>query len=90
MEKDLKHFNNPVAEKVSQIFKHHVGKDVTTGWGDTKSDLDEWMKLRGKAAHEAPKRGIPQPHIIGIKKLKTVINGLKKLVAATEAELAKS
>lgn len=93
LEKDLKRFANPDTGKTREIFRDYVRVDVTVGWAATQTSLNEWIKLRGQAAHEAPRKadsnGSPSPHLVGIDKLGKVIKGLKKLVEATEAELAK-
>jgi hypothetical protein len=93
MEVDLRHFNTPDTGKTRKIFKDYVRKDVTVNWKLTQTDLDKWIELRGEAAHRAPKKvdenGVISPHLISRDKLEKVINGLKKLVEATETELAK-
>jgi hypothetical protein len=93
MEVDLKHFNTPDTGKTRKIFKDYVRKDVTVNWKQTQTELDKWIELRGEAAHRAPKKvdenGAIAPHLISRDKLEKVICGLKKLVSATEAELAK-
>ena len=94
MEVDLRHFNTPDTGKTRKIFKDYVRKDVTTNWKLTQTELDQWIELRGAAAHQAPKKvdenGAIAPHLLSRDKLEKVINGLKKLVAATEAELARA
>lgn len=94
MEVDLRHFNTPDTGKTRKIFKDYVRKDVTVTWKKTQTDLDKWIELRGEAAHRAPKKtdenGAISPHLISRAKLDQVITGLKKLVEATEAELAKA
>jgi hypothetical protein len=85
--KELKHFSNPNTERTCKLFEEFAGKKVTLQWKMTQTDLDAWIVLRGIAAHVAPKRGNPHPHLLDKKKLRRIIDGLKKLVDATEAAL---
>jgi hypothetical protein len=92
LEVDIKHCNNPNTDRTRTLFRDYVRVDVTENWKDTQTDLDGWMKLRGEAAHLAPRKtdekGSPTPHLVGRDKLGKVINGLKKLVDACEAKVA--
>lgn len=94
MEIDLRKLNTPDTSRTRTIFKDYVRKDVTEAWKTTQTDLDAWVKLRGEAAHLAPRKtdekGSPVAHLLGIEKLSKVVSGLKKLVGATEVELGKA
>jgi hypothetical protein len=92
LESDLKQFNNPDTGKTRKLFKDYAGVDVTMNWSEAdKTNLNEWITLRGDVAHRSPHRWEAsaggKPHVVTIAQLKKIINGLYRLMESTDQTL---
>lgn len=88
MEVDIKAINNPDRARTKKIYLDYTEVDLTEGWETTQTDIDGWIKLRGEAAHKSRHLNKESgPHLVTIPKLKTIINGLRRLVETTDKTL---
>jgi hypothetical protein len=95
---EMKRFHNPTSEKTAKLFSDYIGTDITRSWdrnpmgnAKTKTMLDDWVKLRGEAAHRSRNNGPghpPAPHLLSREELEKLIDLLKILVNQTDASLA--
>ena len=96
LQRDLKQFHNPTAEKTKHLFSEYLGVDVTQGWQWANTDsararklLNQWISKRGDAVHRSKpvNNGSPVPHLIKRDELAKAIRFIKELVKATDAYL---
>jgi hypothetical protein len=91
LEVDLKTLNTPDAGRTKKIFLDYTEVDITKDWEKTQTNLNDWLKLRGEAAHKSRHQLIKstemEPHLLTKPELKKIINGLCRLVEASEKTL---
>jgi len=94
---EIKRLHNPNSQKTAELFREYAGIDVTASWSwppygpkDVCVKLDEYIKMRGDVVHRARdiSSGPPQAHPVTKADLEKAIRFFRKLVEATEAELA--
>ena len=93
LEEDLKRFFNPNSDRTRHLVKEYFEVDITEGWKwgnytpqQAKDTLDQLIKKRGSAAHEAKVSAHPSavPDLVKRDELEKAILFLRGLVAATE------
>lgn len=99
LEKDLKTFHTPSADRVKAIFHKYLSLDITAGWTWNHCDptravaeLNNLAKKRGDIAHRSarPIPGQPKPHAVTRDELRRHIHFIKNLAGATDDFLAKT
>jgi len=96
VDEDLKRFFNPNTAKTKQLFKAYFDIDVTESWkwdnyypSQAKKVLDQFVSMRGDAAHQA-NTNQQQAHLVKREDLAKAIRFIKGLVRAMdEVSIAK-
>jgi hypothetical protein len=97
LERDLSTLHNPTAEKVTELAVRYLQLDVTKAWKvpprtpeQSRTALNDWLRLRGDSIHRTPRKGhkVPVAHMVHRSDLEKAMRFFRALANATESALA--